>query len=72
MKNIKSKNIGMCMVLASMLLSLSGVNFVSADNDSSSESSSTTLKDKIFLRKEDKNEVKKRLNEKKRKLRTEL
>ena len=47
------------MVLASMLLSLSGVNFVSADNDSSSESSSTTLKDKIFLRKEDKNEVKK-------------
>lgn len=65
MKDIKGKSFGMCVALVSMLLSLSLANFASADNSSSSMSSPAIPREKIFIQKKDKNEIKERLNDKK-------
>lgn len=72
MKDIRNRSLLTFIAFAFVLVSLSSVNFVSADDSSSSTSSSEISKEKMFIKKNAKNEIKERLKNKKEKIKERI
>lgn len=72
MKDVKNRSLLMCATLTFALSLLSSVNFVSADDSSSSTDSPEISREKVFIKKMDKNEMKERLNDRKEKIKEKI